>query len=109
MKTLRTSIFALLAVAAVYAESTSIPAGVNVAKDHNMSEWIQVRTEGATAVKDPADPQQALHVNVPAPADRKRPVVLKAPGGGGCRSCINPSPFSAWQQFQMAVSMLYWI
>jgi hypothetical protein len=139
MKTqlLRTSIFALLAAAAVYAESTpelrpqvqgitnstipltmmptslalgaspaEMPAGVNDAKEHhNLAEWIQVGPEGVIAAKDPAEQRQPVRLNLPSHVDRENPRVLMAP----CVVCSKPSPFSAWQQFQMALSVLYWI
>jgi hypothetical protein len=111
MKTqlLRTSIFALLAVAAVYAETTPGLRPQLQGATNSTILTMTAGTVGAAAVKNPPDQQQPLQLNVPVPADREEPRVLVAPGAGGCASCIKPSPFSSWQQFRMALQVIYWI
>jgi hypothetical protein len=110
MKTqmLRTSIFALLATAAVYAESTpELRPLVQRVTNSTIPLTMTVGPDRAIAAKDPADQQQPLRLNLPGPVDREKPPVLMAPDSGGCPSCSKP--FSSWQQFQMALSVLYWI
>jgi hypothetical protein len=140
MKTqlLRTSIFALVAAASVYAESTpdvtlqvqgvpninrtipltvmamslavgaspaDVTAGANQAEEpHTLAEWIQVGPDGVMA-KDPAEPEKPIRLKLPGHADRKKPPLLMAPH---CSTCITNSPFSTWQQLQIALSALRW-
>lgn len=109
MKTqlLRTSIFALLAAAAVYAESTpELRPQMQGVTNSTIPLTMTAGPEGAIGTKVPAE-RQPLHLNLPGHTDWEKPRVLMAPGG--CTHCGNPSPFSSWQQFHVALSVLYWI
>ena len=135
---LRTSILAVVAAAGVYAESTpevtpqvqgvpkinrtipvtmmamslalgasraEMPTGTNRAEEHRLAEWIQVGPDGVVA-KDPAESEKPIRLTLPGHADRKKPPLLMAPH---CSVCITNSPFSTWQQLQIALSALRWI
>jgi len=71
-----------------------------------LAKSISIGQAGLVAGKDSDEQQKPVQLHLPGETDRARPLLL-APGSGGCVSCRNP--FSSWQQFQSALSVLFWI
>ena len=111
MKTqlIRTSIFALLSAAAVYAagatelktqapgvSKTSIPVVMKA-----MSLAVEATPADISALGNQPEEQDS------GKANREKPPVLMAPGQ--CPGCRNPYSFSTWERVQIALSLLHWI
>jgi hypothetical protein len=85
-----------------------MPAGTNKLKEHpGLAKLVPVAGEGAIAAKAPDEQQRPVGLILPGKANREKPSQMMAIGP--CGHCITNSPFSTWQQFQLALSMLYWI
>ena len=104
----RITLMTILAMSlALGASRADVFAGTNKPEEHHsLAKGIQVAAEGVTAENDTVE-QQPVRSNLPGNADREKPLILMAPGSGNCSNCI--FPYSKWQQFQTALSVLDWI
>jgi hypothetical protein len=105
----RTMLMTIMAMSlALGASRADMPAGTNKLEEHpGLAKWFPVAGEGAIATKAPGEQQRPVGLILPGKANREKPPQLMAIGP--CGHCITNSPFSTWQQFQLALSMLYWI
>jgi len=102
----RTMLMTIMAMSlALGASRADMPAGTNKLEEHpGLAKWFPVAGEGAIATKAPGEQQRPVGLILPGKANRKKAPQLMAIGP--CGHCITNSPFSTWQQFQLALSML---